>query len=160
MPDTPRTIIAVTTEDDRHRMVVERAAGIASETKATVILYDLDADMGLLESPLPTGWSGDGEEEQFGDRLEPRDLEAAGRNALADQVRVVRAAGIDAFGWLPPKADADSLVEYAARQGAELVLISADDSHLIEAFQSSQAGPDPSGPGSRGRVRVEAVAPN
>jgi nucleotide-binding universal stress UspA family protein len=148
MTPVPRTIIAVTTEDDRHVMVVDRAAGLAIETNATVILYDLDADMGALESPFPMASSGDGEEDRFGDRLGPNDLEAAGRHALADQVRVIRAAGINAFGWLPPKPDADSLVEYAARQGADLVLVSADDAGLIDALEPV------------GRIRVEAVAPS
>ena len=60
----------------------------------------------------------------------------------------VFAAGIDAFGWLPPKPDADSLVEYAARQGAELVLLSTDDSGLIDALEPV------------GRIRVETVAPS
>jgi hypothetical protein len=44
MTPAPRTIIAVTTEDDRHVMVVDRAASLAIETNATVILYDLDAE--------------------------------------------------------------------------------------------------------------------
>jgi hypothetical protein len=147
MTPSPRTIIAVTTEDDRHAMVVDRAAGLAIQTNATVILYDLDADIGALESPFPKAWPGDGDDVQFGDRLDPNDLEAAGRRALADQVRVIRAAGIDAFGWLPPKPDADSLVEYASRQGAELVLLSTDDAGLIDALEPV------------GRIRVEAVAP-
>ena len=170
MTHVPSTIIAVTTEDDRHAMVIDRAAGLAIETNATVILYDLDADMGPLESPLPTAWSGDGEEEQFGDRLDPNDLEAAGRSALADQVRVIRAAGIEAFGWLPPKADADALVEYATRQGAELVLVSTDDAALIDALHSTlpqavraaKATNRRRGnrPAPTRRIRVEAVAPS
>jgi hypothetical protein len=167
MPSAGKTIIAVTTEDDRHRAVVDRAASLAKEMNATVILYDLDADLGPLESPLPTAWSGDGENEQFGDRLDPNDLETAGQGALADQVRVVRAAGIDAFGWLPPKADADSLVEYAAKQGAELVLVSTDDTDLVSAFQATVAGAaastEPRNTGESApdlRVRVEAVAPS
>jgi hypothetical protein len=170
MTHVPSTIIAVTTEDDRHAMVIDRAADLAIETNATVILYNLDADMGPLESPLPTAWSGDGEEEQFGDRLDPNDLEAAGRSALADQVRVIRAAGIEAFGWLPPKADADALVEYATRQGAELVLVSTDDAALIDALHSTlpQAVRAATAtkrrrgnrPAPSRRIRVEAVAPS
>ena len=144
MATTLKTIIAVTTEDDSHRSVIDRAAGLASESKATLILYDLDADMGPLESPLPTAWSGDGEEDQFGDRLAPNDLEAAGRSALADQVRVVRAAGVEAFGWLPEKADADSLVQYATDQAADLVLVSIDDTTLRPAGE---------------RIRLEVVNP-
>src|SRR6476469_1358451 len=112
MTPSPRTIIAVTAEDDRHAMVVDRAAGLAIETNATVILYHLDLDISPPESAFPRAWPGDGDEEPFGDRLDPNDLEAAGRRALADQVRVIRAAGIDAFGWLPPTPDPDSLVQY------------------------------------------------
>jgi hypothetical protein len=63
---------------------------------------------------------------------------------LADQVRVVRAAGVAAFGWLPSKADADSLADYAANQGADLVLISTEDAALRPASE---------------RIRLEAVAP-
>ena len=144
MATTLKTIIAVTTEDDSHRSVIDRAAGLASESKATLILYDLDADMGPLESPLPTAWSGDGEEDQFGDRLAPNDLEAAGRSALADQVRVVRAAGVEAFGWLPEKGDAESLVQYATNQAADLVLVSIDDTTLRPAGE---------------RIRLEVVNP-
>src|SRR5215213_10952740 len=65
----PNTIIAVTSDDARHRPVLDRAVSLANESGATVILYDLDADLGPLMSPLPTEWSGEGEQEQFGDRL-------------------------------------------------------------------------------------------
>jgi len=123
--------------------------------------------MGRCRSSGSAAWSGDGEDEQFGDRLDPNDLEAAGRRALADQVRVIRAAGIEAFGWLPPKADADSLVEYAAKQGAELVLVSTDDAALINGLQSMLPGIAPPGVASQvhatvpvERIRVEAVAPS
>lgn len=142
----PGTIIAVTSDEDRHRPVLDRAASLASETGATVILFDLDADLGPLESPLPTEWSGDGTAEQFGNRLSPGDLDAAGQSGLADQVRVVRAAGVTAFGWLPPKADGRALVEYAADQGATQVLVSSEDAELVEALRSAA-------------IRVEAVPP-
>jgi hypothetical protein len=148
----PTTIIAVTSEDDRHDPVLDRAAALGREADATVILFDLDADFGPFESPLPTAWSGDGEEEQFGSRLDPNDLEAAGQAALADKVRAIRAAGVNAFGWLPPKADASSLVAYAAEQAADLVLVSTEDTELIEALRDS-ASPAPAA------IRVEAVAP-
>ncbi|HET9522375.1 MAG TPA: hypothetical protein VFO73_15105 [Candidatus Limnocylindrales bacterium] len=142
----PGTIIAVTSEDRRHRPVIDRAAAIGSETGATVILFDLDADLGPLMSPLPTEWSGDGTEQQFGDRLDPGDLDAAGQSSLADQVRVVRAAGVNAFGWLPPKADGPSLAEYAADQQADHVVVSTEDAELVDALRSSG-------------IRVEAVPP-
>ena len=146
MTMNPGTIIAVTSDDQRHRPVIDRAASLASETGATVILFDLDADLGPLESPLPTAWSGDGTEEQFGNRLSPGDLDAAGQSALADQVRVVRAAGVSAFGWLPPKADGPALAEYATDQHAEQVIVSSEDAELVEALRATA-------------IRVEAVPP-
>lgn len=135
----PSTIIAVTSDAEHHRAVMDRAAEVASQSGATVILYDLGADLSPLESPLPTEWSGDGQEEQFGDRLGPSDLEVAGQGALADKIRAVRAAGVEAFGWLPDKADGPSLAEYAARQAADLVLISTEDRELVEALRPGVA---------------------
>lgn len=159
--DKPTTIIAVTSDGERHRNVVERAAAVASKTGATVILFDIDAgNMSALESPLPTDWSAEGESDQFGKRLDPGDLEAAGQGPLADQVRVVRAAGVNAFGWLPDKSDARALAEYAAEQAADLVLVSASDTELIEALRAGDTGDvetaDPATPGPN-RVHVEAV---
>ncbi len=159
-PEKPGTIIAVTSDDDRHRSVVERAATVASESGATVILFDIDAgSLGPLESPLPTVLSAEGEREQFGKRLDPGDLDAAGQGALADRVRVVRAAGVDAFGWLPDKADAQALAQYAAEQAADLVLVSADDTDLIEGLRGGEpaSGSGQSGGGMGRRPQVEAV---
>jgi hypothetical protein len=160
IPDKPGTIIAVTSDEQRHRSVVERAATVASESGATVILFDINAgSLGPLESPLPTVLSAEGDQEQFGNRLDPGDLDAAGQGALADRVRVVRAAGIDAFGWLPDKADAQALARYAAEQAADLVLVSADDTDLIEGLRAGESanGSGSEGDGSRGRPQVEAV---
>jgi hypothetical protein len=164
---TPSTIIAVTSGDARHDQVVDRATEVASQTGATVILFDLDAAISPLESPLPTDWSGQGEQEQFGDRLDPGDLDAAGQGALADRVRVVRAAGVAAFGWLPPKADGNALAEYAARQAADLVLVSTEDTDLIEALRQQPAldaravaaGIDRPTKAPGERIHVEAVPP-
>jgi len=158
----PATIIAVTSADRRHLPVLDRAAALGREAGATVILFDLDADLGPFESPLPTAWSGDGEEEQFGNRLDPNDLETAGQGALADKVRAMRAAGVEAFGWLPPKADASSLVDYAAEQAADLVLVSSEDTTLIEALKSSPEASAREGERrdqANAKIRVEAVTP-
>jgi hypothetical protein len=158
---TPRsTIVAVTSEDPRHVPVMTRASAVARERDAQVILFDLDADLGPFESALPTAWSGEGEEDQFGSRLDVNDLEAAGQPRLAERVRALQTAGIPASGWLPPNADAGSLAKYAARQGAELVLLSTEDKDLIASFKSSA---DDTGDGSAGavatRIHVEAVPP-
>jgi nucleotide-binding universal stress UspA family protein len=132
MPGKRSTIIAITAEDDRFAHVRRRAIERARASGATLVLFDVDAKPSALESPLPTNWSGHGEEEQFGDRLSIQDLEAAGRRPIADQVREAQAAGVEAFGWLPDSADADALREYAARQGAGLVVMPAGD-HAFDA---------------------------
>lgn len=82
--------------------------------------------------------------------------------ALADQVRTARAAGVKAFGWLPQKAEAAALTEYAAKQSADVVLVSTEDTELIEAFRSvpeaagdAQGGAEAASP----LIRVEAVPP-
>lgn len=131
------TIIAVTTDDDRYPHVRRRAVERARQTGATVVLFDVDAGKSLVASPLPTDWSGHGEAEQFGDRLTPSDLEAAGRRPIADQVRDARQAGVEAFGWLPDAADAEALRDYASRQGAGLVLVPAGD----DRFESDIGAP-------------------
>ncbi len=124
-------IVAVTSEQPRHDSVRRRAVAIARDAGSTVILWDRDAEVSPLESSLPTDWSGDGEEEQFGDRLGPNDLMAAGREPLARQVGELRKMGVDAWGWLPDEADATHLAEYATDQQADLVLVSTDDADLI-----------------------------
>ena len=142
---SPRsTIVAVTSDDPRHIPVMTRAAAAARERDAAVILFDLDADLGPFESPLPTAWSGEGEEDQFGGRLDVNDLEAAGQSRLAERVRTLQSAGVAASGWLPPTADARALADYAARQGAELVLLSTEDRDLIASFKADagEAGGD------------------
>lgn len=129
MPDI-RTVIAVTGEDDRFAPVRRAAVDRAQSEHATLILYDLDASESALESPLPTGWSADGTDEEVGDRLGPEELEAAGRAAIAEQVREARAEGVDAWGWLPSQADREALVAYAARQPASHVMVPTDDADL------------------------------
>lgn len=128
---TSQPIIAVTGEDDRYLAVRRRAIDLASEERRAVILYDIDA-AGLFASPVPTAWSGDGErelmEEEAGpaERLEPDDLDLAGRPTLAAQVRSLRDRGIEAWGWLPTRKDAADLAAYADRHQASRVLVPRD----------------------------------
>ena len=151
----PATIIAVTSDDPRHDAVRRRAAAIARDAQSRVILWARDAAVSVLESPLPTAWSGDGEEEQFGDRLGPSDLMAAGREPLARQVGELRKAGVDAWGWLPDTADAEHLTAYAEEHDADLVLVSAEDTDLLADVRDLDSH------GAHGesprRARVEAV---
>ena len=136
-----RTIVAVTSHDNPRQHLLEQAESLGRDAGATVILFDRDADLGPLMSALPTAWSADGDEDEFGDRLDPEDLETVGQAALAEQVRGLLGAGIQAFGWLPPKADAKSLAEYASQQGADTVLISAEDKDLVDGLQSMSDPP-------------------
>ena len=149
----PAAIVAVTGDEPGRAAVVKRAAAVARDAGSTVILWDRDAAGSPLESPLPTDWSGDGEQEQFGDRLGPNDLVAAGREPLARQVGELRSAGLDAWAWLPDTADAEHLAAYAADQNADLVLVSADDDDLVADLRDLSRRDD--APASR--LRVEAV---
>ena len=151
------TIVAVTAEDDAHGTVRKRAADVARGEDSTVILWAVDATKSPLESPLPTNWSGEGETEQFGDRLGPNDLIAAGHEALALQVGELRQKGVDAWAWLPDPADATHLATYAIEQGASLVLVAKADEHLIADLRDAdeRAG-DREGGALRG-LRIEAV---
>jgi hypothetical protein len=150
----PTAIVAVTTEDGSHGGVVQRAGRIARDFGSTLILWDRDAELSPLESPLPTDWSGHGDEEQFGDRLAPEDLVAAGRESLAREVGELRREGVDAWGWLPGTADAEHLAAYAADHSADLVLVSTDDADLMADLEDLARKHDD---GDRRRVRVEAV---
>ena len=125
-----RTVIAVTGEDDRFEPIRRAAIERALADHATLILYDVDAGSSALESPVPTGWSAEGTEEDVGDRLGPEELEAAGRQAIARQVKDARAKGLDAWGWLPSDAGREALLEYAAREPAARVFAPQDDPDL------------------------------
>lgn len=142
-PNRAGTVLAVVSEEGSDE-VRRRAIELARDSGAGLILYDADAGGRLLEDPLPNDWSAHGEEEQFGERLTVGDLEAAGRAPLARQVREAESAGVPAWGWLPSDQKADSLRDYAARQGAQVVVVAAD-ADLVDDL-SGQPG-----------LRVEAV---
>lgn len=122
-----RVIVAVTGEDDRYAAIRSRATSLAAGGHGTVILYDIDA-AGVFASPVPTAWSGEGQKELLDDEtvhdcLDAEALETAGRGPIARQVRDLRSMGVDAWGWLPTSKDAADLAAYAARQGADTVLV-------------------------------------
>ena len=120
----PECIIAYTSEDGRYDNVRDTAVEMARSSRAALILYDIDAAPRFIgEQPLPTEWSGEGDEKQWPHRLSPDDLERAGRHGVADQVRQARAAGVQAFAWLPGKRDSASLADYARQEKATLVLL-------------------------------------
>jgi hypothetical protein len=130
----PRTILAVLGEDARYDDIRRTAQRRALDEHATLIFYDLDAGRDPLESPLPTGWSAEGTEEAVADRLGPEELEAAGRHAIADDVRAARSDGIDAWGWLPERDDKATLRAYAGDLVDPLILVPDDEADLREAI--------------------------
>jgi hypothetical protein len=134
----PRTIVAITGEEEHFRAVRDRAGEIAADEHAGVILYDLDAAE-VFASPMPTEWSGEGTEKLYPERLSPDDLEAAGRPSIASQVRELRARGVDAWAWLPDSAGGEDLAEYAERQGADLILVpeELESPGLLERLQGA-----------------------
>lgn len=129
MAGKPTCILAYTGENERYRPLDQQALQAAKEAGARLIYYDADAASRLGAagaSPLPTVWSADGEQEQFGNRLDPVHLEKAGRAWLRDTVVAARAEGVDAYGWLPSSNSAESLAEYAHEQGADLIYVPKD----------------------------------
>lgn len=136
-----RTVIAVTGEDDRFAAVRRAAIERALAEHATLILYDIDAAGSALESPVPTGWSADGTEEQVGDRLGPEELAAAGREAISRQVQEARGKGLDAWGWLPSDKGRETLVEYAARQPAARIIVPDDPDLQLNDLPEAEVVP-------------------
>jgi hypothetical protein len=138
-PTTPPPIVAYTGEDGRFIAVRERAIELARERGAGLLLYDGDA-ASPFSSPIPTNWSAEGTEVHR-DRLEPDDLDAAGRASLARQVREARDAGVEAWGWLPTEADTRDLAAYAESQRASLILVpdELEEPGLLDRLQGRSA---------------------
>lgn len=122
--------MAVLGEDGRYDPLRRQAVDRALAEHATLIFYDLDAGRDPLESPLPTDWSAEGTEEAVDDRLGPDELDAAGRHAIAREVRAARDRGVDAWGWLPAHDDKDTLSAYAADLTEPLIFVPDDEPDL------------------------------
>jgi nucleotide-binding universal stress UspA family protein len=138
---TPNCIVAYVKEGEDYDSLVGESVQTALASKARLILYDADAASRFAE-PLPTVWSGD--QDRSLSCLSPEQLEAAGRQRLAEHVRAARALGVDAFGWLPSSRGAAALAEYVHQEGADLVIIPDDleDRSLIERLRGD---PSPEG---------------
>ncbi len=127
------TIVVLVDDEDASDATVQRATDLGLGGGARVVLYDVGATAGPLESPLPTQFASDGPDRGVPPLLTAQDLDAAGQPILARRVRVLGEAGIDAYGWLPEKDDAERLAEYARVIGASRVIAgsgigpSADD---------------------------------
>lgn len=125
------TMVVLVDDEDASDTTVQRATDVGLERGARVILYDVGATAGPLESPLPTQFASDGPDRGVPPLLSAQDLDAAGQPILARRVRALSDAGIDAYGWLPEKDDAERLAAYARSVGASRVVA------------GSGIGPDP-----------------
>ncbi len=116
------TVIAVVDDEESSDGIVQRVSQLALEAGMRVVLYDVGATAGPLESPLPTQFASDGPDQGVPPLLTAQDLDAAGQPILARRVRALAEAGVDAYGWLPEKDDAERLGEYARAVGATRII--------------------------------------
>jgi hypothetical protein len=148
--DARGSVVAVAAEDDRYRAVRERAAEIARTEGRALILYDVGATSPFAD-PLPTIWSGDGPAERPDGPLDDHALKTAGRSEMADQVRGLRASGVETGAWLPNDAGGEALGTYAMEQGAAVVVVPAD----FGGLDGLKTPPEP----AAGSLRVIEVEP-
>jgi nucleotide-binding universal stress UspA family protein len=120
-----RVLVAYTGEDDELDHVAGAAVDLARRSGARVILYDRDA-ASALSDPMPNVWGSQGEGAQFGDPLSDQQLVKLGREPFARKVAAARADGVDAWGWLAEEHGTDTMVDYARRHDADLVLLPED----------------------------------
>ncbi len=115
-------IVAYTGEGQRYWPLIEKSIDVANSRSARLILYNVDS-ASKFANPLPTRWSADGGEEQVPAVLSPEDLEKAGQGELKRHVENARGRGVDAYGWLASERGAETFSEYAAEQGATLLIV-------------------------------------
>jgi nucleotide-binding universal stress UspA family protein len=143
MADNPTCIVVCTDDSGRYAGAVSEATSRAVESGATVILYDVVAP-GRFTTPRPNEWAGEGEREVYDRPLDPIALEKLGRHDFAVQVEQARAAGADAYGWLPDQPGGAPIAEYAAMQGAQLILVPSamEDTDIVgELREATNASP-------------------
>lgn len=122
--DDLRCIVVCTDDSGQHAGAIAEATRRAVESGARVILYDVTAS-GTMTSPRPNEWAGEGEQEVYDRPLDPVAIEKLGRHDFAVQVEQARAAGADAYGWLPDETGGAAIASYAARENAGLILVPA-----------------------------------
>lgn len=149
-------IIAYTGEGERYWPLIEKSIDLANARSARLIFYDTDS-ASMFANPLPTWWSADGEEEQFPNRLTPEHLEKAGQDELKRRVEHARGLGVDAYGWLASKRDADALAEYAQEQRATLIVVPStlDDGGLKNWIQGQPSVEDVADAAYQPVIKVE-----
>lgn len=136
----PSCIITYIGEDlEKYAPVINAGLEAATQHGSKLIFYDADAG-GRFGSPTPTFWSGDRENETPRE-LAPADLEAAGRLVVGRLVADARAAGVDAWGWLPDSRGAEALNAYAEEHSADLIILPSDleSVPLLEKFAKGTA---------------------
>lgn len=122
MTENQGTIVAVVDDEESSDGIVQRVTQLGLEAGARVVLYDIGATAGPFESPLPTQFAADGPDRGVPPLLSAQELDAAGQPILAGRVRALAEAGIDAYGWLPEKGDAERLGSYARTVGATRII--------------------------------------
>jgi hypothetical protein len=121
--DGPLYLIA--TDEGSSALGAVRAEGLrrAAADGARVLLYDRAAESRLHE-PYDIGpWGGEAHGVGPSSRLEPDVLEGLGRRYLADQLRLVRAQGIDAQAFLPLGVGAKAVADAARRFAPDLLFL-------------------------------------
>ncbi|MGH2632152.1 MAG: hypothetical protein ACRDG3_01975 [Tepidiformaceae bacterium] len=122
MGTAPTRIITYTSEDGRFDKVAAVARKAAAAAGATIIYYDIDA-AGIMGSPHPTFWSADNDTAVGRGLLDSKELDTAGRHAVAKCVAASRRDGVEAYGWLPDSPGVDALADFADSQHADLVVV-------------------------------------
>ncbi len=136
----PSCIITYIGEDlEKYGPVINAGLEAAKQHGSKLIFYDAEAG-GRFGSPTPTFWSGDRDKETPSE-LAPADLEAAGRMVIGRLVAEARAAGVDAWGWLPDSRGAEALNAYAEEHGADLIILPSDLENVpaLEKFTKGTA---------------------
>ena len=154
---TARAVLAVTADDDRYATTRQEATHLAVEQGARLILYDWDAAT-VLGNPLPSVWSGEGTDEDTPSELDERDLEAAGRAPLIDQLAEARRAGVAVTAWLPAKPGPDAMVRWAREHGVTTIVVPEDLQAAGELERLAAGTDDPTrAVEDESRVRVVVV---
>jgi nucleotide-binding universal stress UspA family protein len=124
-PDGARLLVAFVGEDDSLDHVAAAGVDLARRNAARLVFYDRDAASAFAD-PLPNQWASHREREQYSDPLSDDELVRLGREPLARRVAAARREGVDAWGWLAERHGTDTMVEYARRHNADLVLLPDD----------------------------------
>jgi hypothetical protein len=133
---TDLSVIAYLDEQRSADHVRRTARTLAKEHRARLILYDAAGASALID-PVAGPVASEGEGDRFGNPLSQEELVILGHRELADDVLRARDEGIDAWGWLAGSEGAETFMEYAREQNAEVVVIPSglDDPGLFDRLE-------------------------